>query len=342
MTAASTPAGVGAPGSGKPSGQPGRTAQEERAHRARGGPRQDAERSDRARAEARLGWYLAGPAFVVMLAVTAYPILQAVYESLFRFRLTAPDEREFVGLENYATVLSDRVWWADLGVTAFITLVTVLVELVLGFALALVMHRAVTQLRGLLRTAILVPYGIITVVSAFAWFYAFDINSGFVNSWFSWVPGIDEDLNWFAGQGTSLVVIIASEIWKTTPFISLLLLAGLAQVPTELEEAAEVDGATWWQRLRRVVIPNMKAAIMVAVLFRALDAFRIFDNVFIMTNGANGTEVLSLLAYRTSIGRLEIGLGSAISVLLFVCVIAICFVAIKLFKVDLAGARGEK
>lgn len=131
-----------------------------------------------------------------------------------------------------------------------------------------------------------------------------------------------------------------SEIWKTTPFISLLLLAGLSQVPTELEEAAEVDGATWWQRLTRVVLPNMKAAIMVAVLFRALDAFRIFDNVFIMTNGANGTEVLSLLAYRTSIGRLEIGLGSAISVLLFLCVILICWVAVKLFKVDLPAARG--
>lgn len=306
------------------------------------GRRDRSVRSDRARAEARLGWYLAGPAFAVMLAVTAYPILQAVYDSLFRFRLTAPDDRAFIGVENYAVVLTDRVFWSSLWVTTLIMVITVLVELVLGFALALVMHRAVTQLRGLLRTAILVPYGIITVVSAFAWFYAFDISSGFVNSWFDWVPGIDENLNWFAHQGTSLFVIIASEIWKTTPFISLLLLAGLAQVPTELEEAAEVDGATWWQRLRRVIIPNMKAAIMVAVLFRALDAFRIFDNVFIMTNGANGTEVLSLLAYRQAITRLEIGLGSAISVLLFVCVLLICFIAIKLFKVDLAGARGEK
>ena len=299
-------------------------------------------KSDRARAEARLGWWLAGPAFVVMLAVTAYPILQAVYDSLFRYRLTAPDDRGFVGLANYGVVLGDPVFWQSLGVTTLIMVITVAIELVLGFALALVMHRAVLRLRGLLRTAILVPYGIITVVSAFAWFYAFDINSGYVNSWFSWVPGISEDLNWFAGTGTSLFVIIASEVWKTTPFISLLLLAGLAQVPGDLEEAAQVDGATWWQRMKRVVLPNMKAAIMVAVLFRALDAFRIFDNVFIMTNGANGTTVLSLLAYRTSIGRLEIGLGSAISVLLFFCVIIICFIAIKIFKVDLAGARGEK
>ncbi|WDF34948.1 sugar ABC transporter permease [Arthrobacter agilis] len=298
--------------------------------------------SDRVRAERRLGWMLAGPAFVIMLLVTLYPILQAIYESLFKFRLTAPEEREFIGLGNYAVILSDQLWWEDLGRTVLITVITVIVELVLGFALALVMHKALKSVRGLLRTAILVPYGIITVVSAFAWFYAFDINSGYINSWFSWVPGIDESTNWFAEAGTSLFVIMASEIWKTTPFISLLLLAGLAQVPDELSEAAKVDGATWWEQMRKVIIPNMKAAIMVAVLFRALDAFRIFDNVFIMTNGANGTEVLSLLAYRQSISRLEIGLGSAVSVLLFVCVLVICFVAIKLFKVDLAGSQGGK
>ncbi|MHA7174718.1 carbohydrate ABC transporter permease [Arthrobacter monumenti] len=298
--------------------------------------------SDRVKAERRLGWYLAGPAFVVMLAVTLYPILQAFVESLFSLRLTAPDQSEFIWFGNYITVLTDVVWWRDLGVTLFITVVTVAVELVLGFALALVMHKAIKSLRGLLRTVILVPYGIITVVSAYAWFYAFDINSGYINSWFSWLPFISPDLNWFADTWTALFVIMASEIWKTTPFISLLLLAGLAQVPGELTEAAEVDGATWWERMRRVIIPNMKAAIMVAVLFRALDAFRIFDNVFIMTNGEQGTEVLSLLAYRTSITRLEIGLGSAISVLLFICVLIIAFAAIKLFKVDLSGTTGDK
>lgn len=298
-------------------------------------------RTDRSRDEARLGWWLAGPAFVIMLLVTLYPILQAVYDSLFSYRLTAPAERAFAGFGNYAVVLTDPVWWRDLLVTVIITVVTVLIELVLGFALAMVMHRAVRGLRGLLRTAILVPYGIITVVSAFAWFYAFDVTSGYINNWFDWVPGIDPSLNWFASQGTSLFVIIASEVWKTTPFISLLLLAGLAQVPGDMEEAAKVDGATPWQVLTRVILPNMKASIMVAVLFRALDAFRIFDNVFIMTKGANGTETLSLLAYRTSIGRLEIGMGSAISVLLFLCVLLIAFSAIKLFKVDLSSTRGD-
>ena len=298
--------------------------------------------SDRVRAERRLGWWLAGPAFVVMLLVTAYPIIQAFYESLFKFRLTDPDAREFTWLNNYVVVLTDPVWWRAVGVTVLITVITVAIEAVLGFALALVMHRALTTLRPILRTAILVPYAIITVVSAFAWFYAFDINSGFVNSWFDFVPGIGSDTNWFGEFSTSVFVIIASEIWKTTPFISLLLLAGLAQVPEDLQEAAKVDGATWWQRMYKVTIPNMKAAIMVALLFRTLDAFRIFDNVFIMTQGANNTEVVSFLAYRQTISRLEIGLGSAVSVLLFLCVVLISFLFIKLFKVDLASARGER
>ncbi|WP_312856540.1 carbohydrate ABC transporter permease [Phytoactinopolyspora halotolerans] len=296
--------------------------------------------SDRARSERRLGWLLAGPAFVVMLLVTAYPIAQAFYESLFKYRLTDPDARAFNGLGNYAVVLTDSVWWQAVGVTVLITAITVAVEAVIGFALALVMHRAITTLRPVLRTAILIPYAIITVVSAFAWLYAFDLQTGFVNSWFSWLPAISEETNWFGGFGTSVTVIIMSEIWKTTPFISLLLLAGLAQVPEDLQEAAKVDGATWWQRMYKVTIPNMKAAIMVALLFRTLDAFRIFDNVFIMTQGSQNTEVVSFLAYRQTIGRLEIGLGSAVSVLLFLCVVLISVAFIKLFRVDLSSARG--
>ncbi len=298
--------------------------------------------SDRARAERNLGWMLAGPAFVVMLLVTAYPIVQAVYDSLFSYRLTDPSNRSFVGLGNYWVVLTDALWWQSFGVTLLITVITVAVELVLGFALALVMLKALKGLRPILRAAILLPYAIITVVSAFAWQFAFDLTSGFVNTWFAWLPGVSADTDWFGGTGTSLFVICLSEIWKTTPFISLLLLAGLAQVPDVLQEAAQVDGATWWQRMRKVTIPNMKAAIMVALLFRTLDAFRVFDSVFVMTGGANGTETVSFLAYRQTIARLEIGLGSAVSVLLFLSVVLIAFGFIKGFKVDLSQARGEK
>ncbi len=293
--------------------------------------------SDRSRSEARLGWMLAGPAFAVMLLVTAYPILQAFYESLFSYRLTAPDDRRFVGLKNYIVILTDGVWWSQFGTTVLITVVTVAVELVLGFALAMVMNKALASLRGILRTAILIPYAIITVVSAFAWAFGFDVNSGFVNNWFG-----TEGRDWFSQFGTAVFVICLTEIWKTTPFISLLILSGLAQVPEDLQEAARVDGATFWQRLWRVTIPNMKAAIMVALLFRTLDAFRIFDAVFIMTNGAAGTATLSFGAYAQTISRLEIGLGSAYAVLLFLSVLIICVGFIKVFKVDLAQARGER
>ncbi|MDQ3732476.1 MAG: sugar ABC transporter permease [Actinomycetota bacterium] len=289
--------------------------------------------TDRARKERNLGWMLAGPAFIVMVAVTAYPILNAIWYSLFDFRLTDPEGREFIGLGNYTTILTDGLFWRQFGVTAGITIVTVIAEFVLGFALALVMHRAL-YLRKAVRTAILVPYGIITVVSAYAWQYAFTPAYGFVN------PLFGGDTDWFGETLPSLVVICLSEIWKTTPFMSLLLLAGLAQIPQDYLEAAKVDGATAWQRFIKVIVPNMKGAIMVALLFRTLDAFRIFDNVFIMTQGANGTETLSFLAYRQTITRVMIGLGSAVSVILAILVVLIAVMFIKGFKTNLAQQRG--
>ncbi|HLF41120.1 MAG TPA: sugar ABC transporter permease [Acidimicrobiia bacterium] len=292
--------------------------------------------TDRARAERRLGWMLSAPALVAMVAVTAYPMLRAVWLSLYSYRLTDPSGREFVGLSNYGVVLSDSLWWRDVATTVIITTGTVAVELVIGLALAMVMHRVLFG-RRLVRTAILVPYGIITVVSAFAWRYAFALDSGFVNHWF----GLG-DFAWFGERGSALFVICVSEIWKTTPFMSLLLLAGLAQVPEVLHEAAEVDGATRWQRLFKVTLPNMKAAIMVALLFRTLDAYRVFDSVFIMTSGAQNTETVSFLAYRQTISRTALGLGSAVSVLLFLTVVLIAAVFIRGFKVNLGSVRGDR
>ncbi len=296
--------------------------------------------SDRTTAENRLGLKLVAPAVVVMLIVTAWPMIQALYLSLFQYRLTSPDEKEFVGLGNYLTVLGDGLFWKDTLNTVIIMVVTVAVELVIGFAFAMVMHRVIFA-RGVIRTSILIPYGIITVVSAFAWQFTFSLNNGWVNSWFSWLPWIAEDTNWFGDHWPAMFAIMVSEIWKTTPFMSLLLLAGLSQVSEDMLEAAKVDGATWWQRLWKVILPNMRAAIMVAVLFRALDAFRIFDNIFVMTRGAQDTESSSFLTYRQVIEQFQLGLGSALSVLLFLAVLLLAFLIVKLFRVDLAQARGE-
>jgi len=285
--------------------------------------------SRRAAAEQRLAWLLCAPAVIAMLVVTAWPMLYAVWLSLFRYDLRFPDQRQFVGLDNYLSVLGSGTWWQALFNTLLITVGSVSVELVLGFAFALVMHRALIG-RRLVRASLLVPYGIITVVAAMSWRFAFDPTTGFVNA----LLGLDGA--WLAARWSAFFVIIQTEIWKTTPFMALLLLAGLTLVPEDLLRAARVDGANALQRFIRVTLPLMRPVIMVALLFRTLDAFRIFDTVFVQTRGAQGTDSVSIVGYNTLIARLNLGLGSAVSVLIFVCVLAIAALYIKGFAIDLS------
>jgi multiple sugar transport system permease protein len=290
--------------------------------------------TDRTRAERRLGWMLCAPAVIVMLLVTAWPIINAFILSLQRADLRFPDANQFIGFDNYGTVLSSSLWWEDVLHTLLITVVSVGIELVLGMLLALVMHRAIFG-RGTVRTSILIPYGIVTVVAAFSWRYAWSLDSG-------WIPnllGIETDP--LSQSGWSYVAIIITEVWKTTPFMALLLLAGLALVPDELHEAAKVDGASAVQRFFRITLPLIKPAILVALLFRTLDAFRIFDSVFILTAGQNNTETVSILGYNQLLNRLNLGLGSTISVLIFVMVAIIAFLFIRGFGTSLAQQRGD-
>jgi multiple sugar transport system permease protein len=291
-------------------------------------------RSARARSERRLGWLLCAPAALVMVAVTAYPIGYAIYLSLQRADLRFPDANKFVGLENYTSVLSSSLWWDDFKTTVLFTVISVALELVLGMALAVVMHKALFG-RGIVRASILIPYGMITVVAALAWKFAFTPGTGFIDSWFN------TDRAWLTERGTSLFVIILTEVWKTTPFMALLLLAGLALVPGNLTEAAKVDGASSWTAFRKITLPLMKGAILVALLFRTLDAFRVFDTIFIQTQGANNTESLSILGYNQLLNRLNLGIGSAVSVLIFLCVVIIATVFVKVFGANLSQQRGE-
>jgi multiple sugar transport system permease protein len=278
--------------------------------------------SDRARAERRTAWLLCAPAVIVMLLVTGYPILYAFYLSLQKYDLRFPDEREFVGLSNYGEVLSSSLWWNDVFNTLFVTVISVSIELVLGMILALIMHRAIFG-RGIVRTTVLIPYGIVTVVAAFGFLYALQLTTGFVPEWLGW----EQDP--YASRWGSFGAYIVTEVWKTTPFMALLLLAGLALVSDELHEAAKVDGASAWQRFWRITVPLMRPAILVALLFRTLDAFRVFDSIFVQTRGANNTESVSILGYNELITRLNLGIGSAVSVLIFVCVILIAIFFVK-------------
>jgi multiple sugar transport system permease protein len=299
------------------------------------GRRAKAPLSEGARAERRLGWLLCAPAVAIMLAVAAYPIVYAIWLSLQRYDLRFPAARHFIGLANYATVLTSDVWWTAFGVTVFITVVSVAVELVLGMGLALIMRGALVG-RGLVRTAILVPYGIVTVVAAYSWQYAWTPGTGYLANL---LPSGSAPLT---EQWPAIFIIILAEIWKTTPFMALLLLSGLALVPDNLLRAAKVDGATAWQRFTRIMLPLMKPAILVALLFRTLDAFRIFDNIYILTSGANNTRSVSILGYDNLFTALNLGVGSAVSVLIFIAVAIIAYVFVKGFGTAAPGQEVDR
>ncbi|HNP57803.1 MAG TPA: sugar ABC transporter permease [Gordonia sp. (in: high G+C Gram-positive bacteria)] len=282
----------------------------------------------------RLAYLLITPAVLLMALVTAYPIVYSVWLSLNRVSLTEPGRTEFVGLGNYGAVLSDGYWWSALGVTLLITVVSVAIELVLGMAIALVMHRTIVG-RGTVRTMVLLPYGVVTVVAAMSWYYAWTPDTGYLANL---LPDGSAPLT---HQLPSLAIIVLAEVWKTTPFMALLLLAGLALVPDDLLRAAQVDGAGAWTRLWRIIIPLMKPAILVALLFRTLDAFRIFDNIYVLTKGAGGTGSVSILGYDNLFKAFNLGTGSAISVLVFLCVALIAALFIKGFGTSAPGARDE-
>jgi multiple sugar transport system permease protein len=285
--------------------------------------------SEGAKAERRLGFLLCAPAVIVMIAVTAYPLIYAVWLSLERYNLELPQDIKFIGFANYGAVLSSPYWWHALVVTLVITVISVSVTLVLGMLLAQLMHRTLFT-RGLVRTASLIPYGIVTVAAAYGWQYAWTPGQGYLSSVFNNNAPLTSEV-------PAIGVIILAEIWKTTPFMGLLLLAGLSLVPEDLQKAAKVDGATAWQRFTKITLPLMKPAILVALLFRTLDSFRIFDNIFILTQGGNGTGSLSVLGYDNLFNALNLGIGSTISVLIFICVAIIAVLFIRGFGTAAPG-----
>jgi multiple sugar transport system permease protein len=287
--------------------------------------------SEGAKAERRLGWMLIAPAVIVMIGVTAYPIVYAIWLSLERYNLELPQQIKFVGFSNYAAVLSSPYWWTALVVTVIITAFSVAISLVLGMSLAQLLHRTIF-FRGGVRTAALLPYGIVTVAAAYGWQYAWTPGTGYLSAAFNNTAAL-------TSQVQAIAVIILAEVWKTTPFMGLLLLAGLSLVPEDLQKAAKMDGASTWQRFTQITLPLMKPAILVAVLFRTLDSFRIFDNIYILTAGANNTGSVSILGYDNLFNALNLGIGSAISILIFICVAIIAVIFIRGFGTAAPGTN---
>jgi multiple sugar transport system permease protein len=286
------------------------------------------ERRTRGLSERRLAAYMLTPSLVLIALVAAYPILYAVWLSLHDYSVRVPGLKRWDIGGNYVEALTSADFWEAVRTTFVFTGISVFLELVLGIAMALCMHAAFKG-QGALRTIVLVPWAVLTVVTAMMWRTIFQPDLGFVTSMLSTFGLPGADIVWLGEDGWALAVMIFADVWKTAPFMALLLLAGLQVIPDDVYDAAKVDGATAWQRFVRITLPLLKPAILVALIFRTLDALRIFDLPFVLTRGAHGTNTLSLLAYQELQQNRIIGLGSALSVLTFLIVMTVSLVYIR-------------
>jgi ABC-type sugar transport system permease subunit len=293
------------------------------------------------RREDRLAWWLAAPALGTIVLVALFPLLWTAWESVHLHDLRMPWlGRPFVGLANYAEALRQPRFWSALAHTLLFTAATVTLELGLGCVLALAMNRAFRG-RALVRAAILVPWAIPTVVSALLWRFMFDGQTGIANAVLVEVGILREPLVWFVHPGLAWIPVILSDVWKTTPFVALLLLAGLQNIDASLYEAARIDGASAWRQFRYITLPLLRPAILVALIFRTLDAFRVFDLIYVMTGGGPGTstEPIALYTFNALLQNLRFGYGAALSVIVFAITFGLALGYIRLLGAGLTETR---
>ena len=266
------------------------------------------------------------PALVLLFFITVYPVLYVLYLSLHR-RLLIFDISRFVGADNYLFLVQDDRFWNALRNTVYFTGVSISLELILGLSIAVLINRAF-RLKGLVRAIVLIPWAVPTVVSAKMWEWMYNTDFGILNFL------LGTEVNWLGDPFWAIHAAILMDVWKTTPFVIILLTAGLQVIPRELYHAAKIDGAGSWAIFRNITLPLLKPVILVVLIFRTLDAFRVFDAVYVLTGGgpANTTETLSIYAYKVLFQTLQFGYGSAISVIVFLCTACISLFYIKLLS----------
>ncbi|MGI8905308.1 MAG: carbohydrate ABC transporter permease [Candidatus Sumerlaeaceae bacterium] len=291
------------------------------------------------RRQERTGWLFLLPTIVIVFCVSVYPLLRTFYTSLTDVRMASGREPAFVGLGNYTDLLSRGSFWEAARHTVIFTFCSVTLEMLLGLGIALIVHSGFRG-RGIVRAAMLVPWALPTVVSAKMWNYMLVDTYGVINDLlYTRLHLLPHKIAWMAEPGLAMGSIIAVDVWKTTPFVVLLLLAGLQLIPAQMYEASAVDGASRWQQFRRITLPLLKPAILVVLIFRTLDALRVFDVIWVLTRGQIGTESLATYAYRQMIDFRKLGYGSAVSVTIF-ALIAV-FVVIYLGLANVMGNTAE-
>jgi multiple sugar transport system permease protein len=278
--------------------------------------------------ERRFAALMLTPSLVVIAIVAAYPIGYAVWLSLNQYSVKVAGLSRFVGFDNYTAALKSSEFWSATRTTFVFTAISIGLELVIGIGMALAMHQAFKGL-AILRTVVLVPWAILTVVTAITWRTLFEPDLGLASVVLNKVGLFSPQAGWLGERGYALAVMVLADVWKTAPLMALLLLAGLQVIPEDVYDAAKVDGASTWQRFTRITLPLLRPAILVALIFRTLDALRIFDLPFVLTQGANGTTTLSVFSYQQFSNDRLIGQGSTLAVLTFVIVMAVSFLYIR-------------
>jgi multiple sugar transport system permease protein len=283
--------------------------------------------------EVALARVFVAPAILLMALVALFPVLYAMAISLQAYSGLQPEG--FAGLDNYTEALSDSRFWASLRFTFIFTVTSVAAEFVIGLGFALLMNQAFRG-RGVTRAAILVPWVIPTVIAAQMWFFMFNVTPGFINS----VVGLGE-FNWLGQEGWAAFAIIFADVWKTAPFVALLLLAGLQTIPGDVYESGRVDGAKTFQRFWHITLPLLRPAILVALLFRTVEALRVYDLPQVMTGGAFNTESLSIMVQQYIVSTPDPGYGSALSTLTFALILGVGLVFVNLLGRDLVLGTEE-
>lgn len=283
--------------------------------------------SERALARAFLA-----PSVLVMALVALFPVIYAVVISMYEY--TRRQQTGFIGLGNYTEALGDSRFWEALRFTLIFTVTSVTAEFIIGLGFALIMNQTFRG-RGVTRASILIPWVIPTVIAAQMWFFMFNVTPGFINTLF----GLG-DFNWLGQSGWSTFAVVFADVWKTSPFVALLLLAGLQTIPDEMRESGMIDGANAWQRLWHITLPLLRPAILVALLFRTVDALRVYDLVAVMTNGAFGTESLSFLVQQYVVRTPNPGYGAALSTLTFLFILGVGLIFVRMLGRDIAVGRG--
>ena len=273
-----------------------------------------------AKQQERLGWLLVLPSLLVVFLVAIYPLLESFRLSFTNLRATRPDRWHYVGIENYQRLLSDSTFIKSLWNTIVFTVASVSIETVLGMVIALTIHSNFRG-RGLVRTSMLVPWAIPTVVSSLLWIWMFNDRYGVVNAIFKGL-GFSQfnNFSWTGDPTTALGAVVAVDVWKTTPFMALLLLAGLQVIPGDVYEASRVDGASKWQQFWQITLPLLRPALLVALIFRTMASFRVFDMIFVMKGYATETMSLAVYTHREITASQKIGFGSAAAVIIFLCI----------------------